>query len=58
MAECLWEIAQQFAGGRVYLLGEQPNIIDIRDRPLEGRPGSFDLASQSDVKLTLLVAPP
>src|SRR5258707_5697461 len=39
----LFRSAQQFTTHRVYLLGEQPNIIHISNRPLEGRPGPLDL---------------
>ena len=46
MTEGLREVAQQLATGRVYLLGEQPNIIHISNRLFEGRPGPLDLPSQ------------
>src|SRR5712692_5380279 len=46
VTEGLREVAQQFASRRVYLLGEQPDVIHIGHRPLEGRPRPLDLASQ------------
>src|SRR5260370_38656856 len=39
VTECLREVAQQFVTYRIYLLGEQADVIRIRNRLFEGHPG-------------------
>src|SRR5437763_17071427 len=46
VTECLREVTQPFAGRRHYLHGKQPDIIRIRNRPLNGRAGQRDHPGQ------------
>ena len=46
MTEGLREIAQQFVTRRIYLLGEQADVIGVGNRLFEGRPGLLDLSGQ------------
>src|SRR5690242_15001166 len=46
VAERLREVAEQLAGRRVDLLGEQPDVVDVRRRPLEDGGGLLHLARE------------
>src|SRR6266436_4454359 len=46
VTEGLWEVAQQLVTRRIYLLGEQADVIRIGNRLFEGRPGLLDLPGQ------------
>src|SRR5260370_40675381 len=46
VTECLREVAQQFVTYRIYLLGEQADVIRIGNRLFEGHPGLLDLPGQ------------
>src|SRR6266702_7571304 len=46
MTEGLREVAQQLVTRRIYLLGEQADVIRIGNRLLEGLPGLLDLPGQ------------
>src|SRR5438067_7166724 len=46
MTECLREVAQQLVTRRIYLLGEQADVIRIGNRLFEGLPGLLDLPGQ------------
>src|SRR5437763_5587667 len=46
VTEGLREVAQQLVARRIYLLGEQANVIRIANRLFEGLPGLLDLPGQ------------
>src|SRR5262249_23204390 len=46
MAECLREVADHFAAGHVDLFSQQADVVDRCHRPLKGRRGVVQLASQ------------
>ena len=46
MTEGLREVAQQLVARRIYLLGEQADVIRIGNRLFEGRSGLLDLPGQ------------
>jgi hypothetical protein len=46
VAERLVEVAEQFTGGRVGLLGQRADIVEVADGTLEDVPCPFGLADQ------------
>jgi hypothetical protein len=46
VAERLRETAEQLAVGRIHLLGQEPDVVGVADRPLEGGLGTVDLAGE------------
>jgi hypothetical protein len=44
VAERLGEVAEQLARLRIHLLGEQPDVVGVVNRPLTGLLCAFDLS--------------